>query len=526
MTMRKGYQKSPPGNPLGLLRSHRHGRRHLLRKGFVEASARRRDLAYSSFHPGRLLAGGPLGSRAGTLLRKGPRVQHSGPPGCRSADPTRWEWPPSVRARAGVGYPASRHQLGFRQTRKPSTAPQSEAARGRHSAIGGDLAQKVGRRPVSASCVLEGPRSLRRRRQGHQTRQAAVETVARSAGRHSRGAGVGRLEPADRHGCGDDRGPRRRGWRGTPHREALVEHGRGSRRQAVGGGLGSALLQSWLPESGSGRRRSLPHSLLLQQPFHCRSNSTGAGELRCTGPANRAGVGTSGQVRGKSCSARASDHLVSCRRQSDQRDHGSVGRGRVSCRRSARDVQEEVGDREGFPPNHRSVFAQEPDWLVAASGALPVVDLPADLQRIAGTAHPPGVPPEMRSRENLQREAVLRPEAGTGVGGQVAREGVSAGVAGRNADKRRVARLPASDSARRLERSLVESSEFAWRWAQEGQDARAWQSYVDLPSPSASKSMNKTVFLYLPETRTALPAKLVSWGSVAVRSVLVNWTVP
>ncbi len=44
---------------------------------------------------------------------------------------------------------------------------------------------------------------------------------------------------------------------------------------------------------------------------------------------------------------------------------------------------------------------------------------------------------------------------------------------------------------RDVEQSLVESPEFAWRWAQEGKNACARQSYVDLPGSSASKNVNR-----------------------------------
>ena len=142
MMARKGYHKSSPDNLLGLLRSHRHGRRNLLRNGSVEASARRRLLADSSFRFGRLVASGSLESRAGTLLRKGPRVQDSGPPGCRSSHPTRWEWPPSLRAWARVGHLDGRDQLGVREARQYSAASQREAAGGRDSAIWGGLAHR------------------------------------------------------------------------------------------------------------------------------------------------------------------------------------------------------------------------------------------------------------------------------------------------------------------------------------------------------------------------------------------------
>jgi hypothetical protein len=74
------------------------------------------------------------------------------------------------------------------------------------------------------------------------------------------------------------------------------------------------------------------------------------------------------------------------------------------------------------------------------------------------------------------------------------------GIAGRGADGGRTARALAGRLARRLERSLVEGAQFrAWR-APEGQDARPWQPYVDLPgSPtsheakdSAARSRSKT----------------------------------
>ena len=50
----------------------------------------------------------------------------------------------------------------------------------------------------------------------------------------------------------------------------------------------------------------------------------------------------------------------------------------------------------------------------------------------------------------------------------------------------RVARVLAGGIARRLERSLVESAEFRPWWASEGEDARAWQPYVDLPGSPAN----------------------------------------
>src|SRR5262249_9139073 len=123
----------------------------------------------------------------------------------------------------------------------------------------------------------------------------------------------------------------------------------------------------------------------------------------------------------------------------------------------------------------------------------PVVGLSADLQHIAGTAHSLGVPSGMPGRQNLQRETVLRPETRVGVGRQVGREAVSAGFAGRSTDKRRVAQIPASESALRLEQSLVESAEYAQWWAQEGEGTGARQSHVHLPRPTSRKNMNKTV---------------------------------
>src|SRR5262249_53287961 len=293
------------------------------------------------------------------------------------------------------------------EVREPSAVPQRDAARGRHSAIAGDLAPKGVRRFVSTCYVLEGPRSLRRRRQGDQTRQTALEAVAWTAGRHTGRASVGCFEPADRHGGEHEGAPRRRGWRGKPDRRLVVENGRGRARQAVGGGIGSALLQPELSAPGSGGGWSFPHPLLFQYLFRPRPGPASSGAPRCTRPANRAGVGTFGQVRGTSGALRAPDHLASGRWRGDQRDHGPVGRGYVSRRGSAGDVPREMGYREDFPPNHGRIFAPESDRLFAPGRAVPLVLLPALVQHVAGPAHPLGIPPEVRGGEDLQREAVL-----------------------------------------------------------------------------------------------------------------------
>src|SRR5262249_50883788 len=274
------------------------GRRYFLRNGSVEAAAGGCGLACSSLHLGRLLAGRSLAAQTGTLLRAGPQIQHPGSSGRRRPDTTQRQWAPGLRARAGVEHSAGLDRLGLREVREPSAVPQRDAARGRHSAIAGDLAPKGVRRFVSTCYVLEGPRSLRRRRQGDQTRQTALEAVAWTAGRHTGRASVGCFEPADRHGGEHEGAPRRRGWRGKPDRRLVVENGRGRARQAVVGGIGSALLQPELSAPGSGGGWSFPHPLLFQYLFRPRPGPASSGAPRCTRPANRAGVGTFGQVRG------------------------------------------------------------------------------------------------------------------------------------------------------------------------------------------------------------------------------------
>ena len=112
---------------------------------------------------------------------------------------------------------------------------------------------------------------------------------------------------------------------------------------------------------------------------------------------------------------------------------------------------------EGLPANHRRVFPQELDWYVAAGRTFPVVPLPADVQHIAGRSHTPGVPSGVRSRGNLQRETVLRPEARIGVVGPVGRKGKPPAIAGRSNESEQL-RLTCKGAVRRLERSLVESS--------------------------------------------------------------------
>ena len=298
---------------------------NLFRSGFVQASPGGCRLACSPLHLGRLLVGRPLAAQAGTLLRADPQVQHLGPSGHRRAGTAQRQWPPSLRAGSGGGLAAGVDRFDLREARESPVGPQRGAARGRYSTLARDPARQSGRRSVSGSCLLGGPRSLRRRRQGHQTRQTAAQAVAWTAGRYSGRAGVGRLELADRHGGGHGRAPRRGGWGGEPHRSAAVDDGDGRWWQAVGGGVGSALLQSELPALGAGRRWPLPHPLLLQYPLCHRSSPSGAGEPRCPRQANRAGVGAVGQVCGASGAVRAPDHVAPGRRQGDQRDHGPAG---------------------------------------------------------------------------------------------------------------------------------------------------------------------------------------------------------
>ncbi len=234
------------------------------------------------------------------MLHEGPPVRHVGPSGCRSMTQHGGSGRQAFERGQGVERPRGLERQRFRETREPSGASQRGAAVGRNSAIGEDPAREASRRSFSARCMLEGPRGLRHRRQGDQTRQTVVEAIAWPSGRHSRRASVGRLELAHRHGGGHARRPRRGGWRRTTLRRPLVEDGCGSRRQAVGSSAGSALLQPGLSAPGSGSRRSLSHPLLLQHPFRRRYRSTGTDQPRCERPANRAGVGTVGQVRGTS----------------------------------------------------------------------------------------------------------------------------------------------------------------------------------------------------------------------------------
>ena len=96
------------------------------------------------------------------------------------------------------------------------------------------LPEDPGRRSRCRDC-WDGSRSLRRRRQGDQACQTAAQAVARPAGGHPGGAGVGGLEPADGHwrwrwsAISTAKPVRRpspktccRSWRRRPAREAWV----------------------------------------------------------------------------------------------------------------------------------------------------------------------------------------------------------------------------------------------------------------------------------------------------------------
>ena len=74
-----------------------------------------------------------------------------------------------------------------------------------------------------------------------------------------------------------------------------------------------------------------------------------------------------------------------------RRGHGPAGRGEVSGRGDAVDVSESLGDRDRVPPDHRRVLVAAPDRHDAEGGAVPVVVLPAVVQRTASGARPPGV---------------------------------------------------------------------------------------------------------------------------------------
>ena len=146
----------------------------------------------------------------------------------------RRQWPPSLRARAGGGLAAGLDRLDLREARQPPVAPQRGAARGRYPALARTLAREPGRRSVSR-CLPAG-----------RATKSSAPTARRSStsnGCSSRcaacrqaswGAGVGRLELADRHGGGHGRAPRRGGRRGEPSPKSCCR--RWPRQPAAGRG--------------------------------------------------------------------------------------------------------------------------------------------------------------------------------------------------------------------------------------------------------------------------------------------------
>src|SRR5262249_38121944 len=176
------------------------------------------------------------------------------------------------------------------------------------------------------------------------------------------------------------------------------------------------------------------------------------------------------------------------------------------------------GKRDGLSPDHRRVLAAAPDRFSAQGGVVSTGVLPAAVQHPASGAGPPGVASGLRGQGDLQREAVRRRAAADGSGQRVDRRGAVAGVAGCGADGGDAACALGGGVARRLERSLVESAEFGRRRAPEGEEARAGQSYVDLPCSPADSSAEGSASDRRSKTLNALPCEGgVRGGSARVR---------
>ena len=287
----------------------------------------------ASTRPGRLLAGRPLGDVIAAAATS------------KSSSSARWlGWLPrpwsstaaaATRPSSGGRRPADCRSPRARPTRSSGTCPLplSEAM------------LEEGTRRMYASCcprprlsvpaagVLGGPRALRRRRQGDQARQAAVEAAARPAGGHPRCAGVGGVEPADRHGGGDGRAPRRRGRRGGTDREPCCR----SCAAAAGDRIWVMVLDRLycnlgfpplvLTAGGHFLIRYNSNTDFVADPGRPALEGRDAAGQRIVQEWGRLGKG--GRPTGGTGTA---DHSAPGRGQGDQRSHGPDGRGRVSGR--------------------------------------------------------------------------------------------------------------------------------------------------------------------------------------------------
>ena len=146
----------------------------------------------------------------------------------------------------------------------------------------------------------------------------------------------------------------------------------------------------------------------------------------------------------------------------------------------------------------RCVFAQEPDRHVAQGGALFQLSFclllynTLQVLRTHLAFHQECNAEATTNKKlfyDLKRELVAVDEAG--------RERMSAEVARRSTDEGDEFRSYLQENLRGVwSNRWWKAPSSRRRWAQEGEDSGAWQSYVDLQGAPASKNMNRTVPLY------------------------------
>ena len=263
-----------------------------------------------------------------------------------------------------------------------------------------------------------------------------------------------------------------------------------------------------LPKAGSGGRWSLPHPLLLQYSLRRRSHSTGAGEPRCTGPANRAGVGAvwaSPRELGALQVRRITLYLADGQVISvitdlldeaayPAEDMLATYQKRWGIERVFHQITDVFSLKNLIGSSPRAVLFQM-SFCLLLYNTLQVV-----------RAH-------LASHQECEAEKISNEKLFY----DMKRELVSVDELVEKASLLEL--LGEAPTSGELRDYLRENLRGVWsnRWwkapssrgggHKKVEDARAWQSYVDLPGPSASKNMNKTVLLYLPETLTALPCE-------------------